>query len=445
MLVQARTHDFTDAQRAARLSDYTALAAWIAQSYQLNASVDKGYSPLELTILRRDMPGLRALIALGASPEEPCHSGHDPYDQSGVPKPWMKDLLCVAGRDRALESDHARALACRRSLSAPAGRETWPERDQAHGGRNPNILARHGKSRHPSLPRTPTSHETQQDSQRAQLHILMRTKPVSSFHAVAKTKGRPPAFRKATPKSVAPPRSAILLHVSDLHAQRPWFDWVAEQAERNNWAVAISGDLLNGNDTLGYAKFERQLKRQVVWISKWVREARFPLFVCSGNHDIMPDVDTTWLRTLARPGVTVDGQVGTLTGRTLACLRWDCGPEAFLNADVLAADIWLHHAPPSECGLSRTGCATHEMDFGSDNLYSALSPAWQARARLVLSGHVHKAPQWNARCGDALCLNAAPADFSSVTPKHILIDLAAGTADLCQDARSERTSLRSWA
>jgi len=32
-----------------------------------------------------------------------------------------------------------------------------------------------------------------------------------------------------------------ILRVSDLHAQEPWFAWVAKEAERSNWAVALTG------------------------------------------------------------------------------------------------------------------------------------------------------------------------------------------------------------
>lgn len=33
---------------------------------------------------------------------------------------------------------------------------------------------------------------------------------------------------------------------------------------------------------------------------------------------------------------------------------------------------------------------------------AALAPAWQARVRLVLSGHIPDAPRWQALCGDTL-------------------------------------------
>lgn len=239
--------------------------------------------------------------------------------------------------------------------------------------------------------------------------------------------------------SPCPPTGpAKLLHVSDLHAHRPWFDWVALEAEQNHWSVALTGDLLNIDRQADFAEMRRQTK----WIGEWVQAARFPLFICSGNHDHLPyEKDAGWLRALARPGVTVDGQRGIIGGFNVVCLPWTSGPETFLQPDVLAADIWLHHAPPSECEIARTadGC-----DWGSGDLSSALTPVWQARVRLVLSGHVHASHHWHTTIGDTLCLNTAPLDFSASIPKHIRIYLHAGHAELRETAANERIKLRPW-
>ncbi len=109
----------------------------------------------------------------------------------------------------------------------------------------------------------------------------------------------------------------------------------------------------------------------------------------------------------------------------------------------MAADIWVHHAPPSECGIA---CSSGGgFDFGSDDLRSALSPGWNAKARLVLCGHVHNAPRWNARCGGALCINAATPDLSRSVPRHVLIDLEARTAALHVSGKaSGRVRLLPW-
>ena len=239
------------------------------------------------------------------------------------------------------------------------------------------------------------------------------------------------------------PNPTILLHVSDLHGRRPWFDWIAAQAEKQGWGVAISGDMLNGDAVQTYAELKREIESQKTWIKNWVRAVRFPLFICSGNHDVILDEDATWLRGLARPGVTVNG-CGHLADRIIAFLPWACGPEAFLTPQTLAADIWLHHQPPAESGLSHAE-TDDAMDFGSDNLVAALSPAWMANTRLVLSGHVHTSKRWHAHCGQALCFNVAPHDFSTAVPRHIIIDLGAGTAVLNDDDQRERVSLQKWA
>ncbi len=239
----------------------------------------------------------------------------------------------------------------------------------------------------------------------------------------------------------ARPGAAQLLHVSDLHGNQEWFEWVARTATQLGCAVAISGDLINVD-----AKSDaRDLDRQTKWVRAWVRAARFPLFLSSGNHDLVFDETGQWVRDLAWPGVTVDGCTGSYAGRKIACLPYITGPDDFISPEVLGADIWLHHEPPVECGLSHAPDDENEMDYGSDDLYAALTPAWQARVRLVLSGHIHRAPQWQARCGNALCLNAATADFRLKAPKHVLIDLAAGTARLVEGEREERVRLPAWA
>jgi hypothetical protein len=122
--------------------------------------------------------------------------------------------------------------------------------------------------------------------------------------------------------------------------------------------------------------------------------------------------------------------IGVFGDRSIACLPWGSEADAFLRPAVLQADVWLHHAPPTECGLGRSDDGGQPIDFGSDDLLAALSPAWGARAQLVLSGHVHKATKWQAKCGKVLCFNAAGDKPNAPVPKHVLIDLAARTAIL---------------
>ena len=87
-----------------------------------------------------------------------------------------------------------------------------------------------------------------------------------------------------------------LLHLSDLHGNKTWFAWVAREASTKGYSVAISGDLVDADAHQGLSA----LKRQMDWVSDWVRAADFPLFLCSGNHDIVLDDNADWLRALAR-------------------------------------------------------------------------------------------------------------------------------------------------
>jgi Icc-related predicted phosphoesterase len=229
-----------------------------------------------------------------------------------------------------------------------------------------------------------------------------------------------------------------MLHLSDLHGNKTWFAWVAREASTKGYSVAISGDLVDADAHQGISA----LKRQMDWVSDWVRAADFPLFLCSGNHDIVLDDNADWLRALARPGVTVDGGIGVFGGRSIASLPWGCDAVGFLRTEVLKADVWLHHAPPTACGLGRSDGGGQPIDFGSDDLFAALSPTLGARAQLVLSGHVHTATKWQAKCGRTLCLNAAGDNPNAPLPKHVLIDLEGGEAILKSGHMVDMVSLR---
>ena len=68
-----------------------------------------------------------------------------------------------------------------------------------------------------------------------------------------------------------------LLHVTDLHANKRWYQWVADHADEHD-LVAHTGDFLDafGAESLG---------SQVRWITAWARSLRRPLLLCQGNHD----------------------------------------------------------------------------------------------------------------------------------------------------------------
>lgn len=69
-----------------------------------------------------------------------------------------------------------------------------------------------------------------------------------------------------------------LLHVTDLHFNRRWFNWVAGHAEDND-VIAYTGDFL---DIFGAEFLGTQVRR----INAWARALPRPLLWCPGNHDV---------------------------------------------------------------------------------------------------------------------------------------------------------------
>ncbi|OYV00472.1 MAG: hypothetical protein CFE26_23950, partial [Verrucomicrobiales bacterium VVV1] len=89
-----------------------------------------------------------------------------------------------------------------------------------------------------------------------------------------------------------------ILHVSDLHADGLWFDWVASYCARYD-LLAISGDLLDMFSKVALAD-------QALAVSAWILKLSAPVVVCSGNHDywVSPKLDrlseARWLLDLKR-------------------------------------------------------------------------------------------------------------------------------------------------
>jgi len=75
-----------------------------------------------------------------------------------------------------------------------------------------------------------------------------------------------------------------LLHVTDLHLNKNWYDWVAAHALDYD-ATCISGDLLN---LFGFDDVGNGAKSQIRWVRHWVANFPSKLFLRSGNHDYFP-------------------------------------------------------------------------------------------------------------------------------------------------------------
>ena len=152
-----------------------------------------------------------------------------------------------------------------------------------------------------------------------------------------------------------------LLHVTDFHANRRWFRWVAEHAEGHD-LIACTGDFLDncGADSL---------PTQVRWITAWARTLPRPLLSCPGNQDVestaAPVASGRWMTALPDDkAYSLSGHVERL-GHTFVRAGWmEPIPE------LRRGDIVLAHAPPAGCftATSKEGGA----DDGDLNLADAL-------------------------------------------------------------------------
>ena len=213
-----------------------------------------------------------------------------------------------------------------------------------------------------------------------------------------------------------------ILHVADFHFRLDWFTWLASQAA-NYDAIALAGDLLNQFD-----KTPAQVERWSAQLAAFPCSPKRPLLVCSGNHDVLPDLRTgtqtrsgAWLRELSRPGLITDEQIWT-GPLAIGVVPW-CGRAAVPWTWPQSAEIVVVHAPPSGTVLAVSPNSLR--DDGDPEVSDAI---WENKPRLVLSGHVHAPKQWHQYIGDSLCLNPG-CDLTAKIPQHIIIDTQTGRAE----------------
>ncbi len=211
-----------------------------------------------------------------------------------------------------------------------------------------------------------------------------------------------------------------LLHTTDLHFRREWFEWVEAQAPGFD-AVCISGDLL---EMVGPQR--KDFRVQIRWVRDWIR--RFPgkLFICSGNHDWwmsahgVTDTDAKggWLRKMSTVTTAVDGSRRIENGIQFITIPWLGIPS---EMEPAARVIVIAHCPPAYCAVAQSG----KQDLGD----SGLAEVCKTSEMLVLCGHVHTPNHWFATSGQSLCINPG-CELQHSTPNHVIIDTTENTASL---------------
>lgn len=197
-----------------------------------------------------------------------------------------------------------------------------------------------------------------------------------------------------------------ILHVTDFHFNKRWFDWLLHRAPVHD-LVVMSGDMLD----LTLATPQR---RQIEWVSDWLNEFPRPISVCSGYHDREWDPEANrwtpayWLREIVNPLVWTDGQRVELDGLSILNIGATTRPKGG------EATIWVVHAGPTRTVVS--ACA-RGGDGGDPDLAASVD---RYAPRLVLSGHVHDPLHWQHRDERTLFLN--PGRNAHVpAPNHILV------------------------
>lgn len=217
-----------------------------------------------------------------------------------------------------------------------------------------------------------------------------------------------------------------VLLVADIHYDLRKFDWVVEAAEHVD-LVVLAGDHLEIAAIVDRAA-------QAVVVQKYFRriQAKRPLIVCSGNHDLdvkdaNGELTAKWIGNARLLGIPTDGD-SHLVGDTLftICPWWDGEMTQATIAAQFERDsavrperwVWVYHAPPESSPTSWGG----SRSFGDAPLRSWIE---QYQPDIVLSGHVHQSPfvpngSWADRIGDSWIFNAG--HQIGPVPAHVVVD-----------------------
>ena len=206
-----------------------------------------------------------------------------------------------------------------------------------------------------------------------------------------------------------------ILHVTDLHFNKRFFDWVYD-CRHGYDAVCITGDFLNTQ-----LSCDTPLDEQIAWISSWLRKFDTPLFACSGNHDCrltpsldindlfsgyedddLPDSDfatelgADWLFNISNPWFYADYSIKELHGIVMGSIPYGLEEyERFSQCDVL-----LHHLPPAKTSTSDM----NGQDWGSTALRNALD-CGTIKPGYLLCGHVHRPKESVTMVGNCSIIN----------------------------------------
>ncbi len=196
-----------------------------------------------------------------------------------------------------------------------------------------------------------------------------------------------------------------ILHTTDLHFNKGWFEWVALQ-QKSFDLFCITGDFLEPSSS-------ESLSEQIAWVSQWMKAFKKPLFICSGNHDIEVAENQEWFNHIT--SIYSDNTIQTIEGITFGCIPYtDPEFDAFGECDVV-----LYHLPPA---YTKTSYHEKKHEERGDRTFYKKIKEKVLTPSIVLCGHVHKPTDTRDMLDDILIYNPG-VNKKSPIPNHFCIDI----------------------
>jgi len=196
-----------------------------------------------------------------------------------------------------------------------------------------------------------------------------------------------------------------ILHTTDLHFNKHWFEWIANQQKKYD-IFCITGDFLEDRK-------EENLLEQIDWITHWMKSFKKPLFICSGNHDIEELENEDWFNNISN--IYSDNTTKTIDDIKFGCIPY-IAPEFddFWNCDVI-----LYHLPPANTKTSKH--KDTENDWG-DKQFARYLKNGLLKPKIVLSGHMHYPIATNDKIKTTMIYNPGVNKKSDI-PNHLVIEV----------------------
>lgn len=199
-----------------------------------------------------------------------------------------------------------------------------------------------------------------------------------------------------------------VLHVTDLHFNKKWLEWIRQQ-QGNFDVFCISGDFLESSKP-------ETLQEQIKWTISWIKRFEKPLFTCSGNHDIEELGYENWLSEIDTANYYSDNAIKNIDGVKFGCYPY-IGAEGYFEFDE--CNVLITHVPPAKTKTAYH--KTEESDWGDKELYRALKNEI-IKPKIILCGHVHT-PMKTIDTIGAITVYNPGTNRQNIVPNHHIIEI----------------------